>query len=813
MLGHPERGLQQLNQALDRAGSHPRLRGLVLDSRAACEQAIGDVPAALRDLDEALILLDGVDRAVAVLQRASILVRLSDDVSAARDIDWAIPVLSRGGAHMYEAHGRNNRGLVRTYAGAFGAARTDLECARRLYLQLGMTRGAALSLHNLAFLDTRCGDIIGALGRFELARTEFQSVGLDLGVLDLDCCDALLTAGLAREALQRATSATEELRANGNRFEVPEAELVAAVASLQCENPVGAIRWATTAEHDFRTLGRTGWADLAELVRLRCLPPDGTTLDAARGLVVRLDASGLLLGALQARLLVADLLLRQGRLVEARASLSELSARRLPPDLRLGVCDIAARIADQANDNKACTRWMNRGSRELDRYQSGFASAEIRWSVTAHARPLLEFRRDRALRRGHNDQLLRAIELARANALRRSPLVRSDDAELSYLLDELRSVTRALREPADPATPRHLLSRQLHLQRLIAERERTRTPAAQRYANSDVITLAELRSALAGRRLVELDVIHGRLIAVIVDGSRTRRLDIGPSASISALFDAAGLALSRLARANLSAPSISAALSRLDAIGHELDEAFAPCWHNAAEVVIAPPTELHAAAWAVLPSLAALPFTIAASATIWSRASSRPLPQQRPVALIVGSRLRHAADEVRSIAKLHESVTTLTQARATAARVLKAIDGTWLAHFATHHHHRRENPLFGSLELADGPLYLHDLLRVPELPAVVVLSACEAAEGSAGPIGDVLGASTVLMERGTATVIASPSLVPDSSRTGAAMLELHERLAAGDQPARALLEVRRRASEVDPRERALASGFVCFGAG
>ena len=126
---------------------------------------------------------------------------------------------------------------------------------------------------------------------------------------------------------------------------------------------------------------------------------------------------------------------------------------------------------------------------------------------------------------------------------RPSPLVRSDDAELSYLLDELTWLPEHFADPQTRRHPAHLLSRQLHLQRLIAERERTRTPAAQRYANSDVITLAELRSALAGRRLVELDVIHGRLIAVIVDGSRTRRLDIGPSASISALFDAAGLAL------------------------------------------------------------------------------------------------------------------------------------------------------------------------------------------------------------------------------------------------------------------------------
>jgi hypothetical protein len=812
MLGRPEQGLHQLDQALDRAGCEERLRGLVLDSRAACKLATGDVQAALADLDEALTLLHGVDRAVAVLQRASILVRLSENASAIRDIDRAISVLSRGGARMYEAHARNNRGLVRTYAGSFGLARADLERARRLYLQLGMTSGAADSLHNLAFLDARCGDIIGALGRFELARTEFRSLGRNLGVLDLDTCDALLAAGLAREALERSTTAIDALQAAGNRFEVPEAELVAALASLQCNDPGEALRWATIAEDDFRSLGRDGWADLAGLVRLRCREPDLESIDAGRELVRRLDASGLVLGALQARLLVTALLLRHGSLDEARTSLSGLSARRLPPDLRLGVYDLAARIADLTGDDRACTDWMNRGSRELDRFQSSFASAEIRWSVTTHARALLEFGRDRALRLDDTARLFRSIELTRANALRRSPLERSDDGAMSSLLDELRSVARALREPGNPVEARQLLSRQLQLQRAVAERERATRPAALHEIDSDVIALGALRRALMGCRLVELDVIQGRLIAVIIDRRRTQRLDLGPSRRIVALFDAAGLALSRLARGNLGETSVRAAISRLEAIGHDLDTVFAECWRGQDEVVIVPPTELHAAAWALLPTLAAIPFTIAASATIWARAARRHLPRQRSVTLIVGSRLQYAAGEARSIAKVYQAATTLTRGRATAKRVVDAIDGTWLAHFATHHQHRRENPLFGTLELADGPLYLHDLLRVRQLPRVVVLSACEAAEGSPGPIGDVLGASTVLMERGTATVIASPSLVPDTGQTGASMLKLHQRLAAGDHPALALLEVRRSAAEVGRREQALAAGYVCFGA-
>ena len=99
------------------------------------------------------------------------------------------------------------------------------------------------------------------------------------------------------------------------------------------------------------------------------------------------------------------------------------------------------------------------------------------------------------------------------------------------------------------------------------------------------------------------------------------------------------------------------------------------------------------------------------------------------------------------------------------------------------------------------------------MPTIVVLSACEAAQGSTAPTGDVLGASTVLMERGTSTVIANPGLVSDSRRSGASMVELHRRLALGDGPASALLAVRRDACGTSPRQEALVAGFTCFGVG
>jgi hypothetical protein len=54
--------------------------------------------------------------------------------------------------------------------------------------------------------------------------------------------------------------------------------------------------------------------------------------------------------------------------------------------------------------------------------------------------------------------------------------------------------------------------------------------------------------------------------------------------------------------------------------------------------------------------------------------------------------------------------------------------------------------------------------------------------------------------------------VPDEP-TGRLMVALHERLAAGGEPAAALAAARAALDRADPADWATAAGFVCFGAG
>jgi CHAT domain-containing protein len=122
---------------------------------------------------------------------------------------------------------------------------------------------------------------------------------------------------------------------------------------------------------------------------------------------------------------------------------------------------------------------------------------------------------------------------------------------------------------------------------------------------------------------------------------------------------------------------------------------------------------------------------------------------------------------------------------------------------------RGDSPLFSALEMADGPLTVHDLERLRNAPYRVVLSACES--GVLAPVGaeELLGLTAALFSIGTAGLVSSVGEVNDAA-TADLMVGLHDALARGLDPATALCEVRQRASD-DPVAAGTAAAFVALG--
>jgi CHAT domain-containing protein len=145
-------------------------------------------------------------------------------------------------------------------------------------------------------------------------------------------------------------------------------------------------------------------------------------------------------------------------------------------------------------------------------------------------------------------------------------------------------------------------------------------------------------------------------------------------------------------------------------------------------------------------------------------------------------------------------------ARATAA----ALDGARLAHLAAHGSFRADSPLFSSLWLHDGPLYLYDLDRLPRPPHTVVLSACDVGDAAAVGVDEGLGLVTGLLGLGTASVLASTVPVNDRA-TAQVMGHLHAALATGADLPTAWLAARRHTRE-DPAAALTAASFTAWGA-
>jgi hypothetical protein len=257
--------------------------------------------------------------------------------------------------------------------------------------------------------------------------------------------------------------------------------------------------------------------------------------------------------------------------------------------------------------------------------------------------------------------------------------------------------------------------------------------------------------------------------------------------------------------------------------------------------VVVPAGVLATVPWAVLPGCAGRPVTVTPSATFWHAARQRlasarargaappnatagPPPSARPgtppgaspaaplaappaaplgAVLVAGPGNERGEAEVQAIAAFYPGSCVLTGDGATPAAALAALGTAAVAHIAAHGQHQAENALFSTLELAGGPLLGYDVQRLPAVPSMVVLSACDLGLTDVRPGDETFGMVTALLDAGASTVIGSVARVADDTAM-TVMAGYHRAVTAGVPPSAAL------AAALEP---APAAGFACFGAG
>ncbi|MFC7341551.1 CHAT domain-containing protein [Saccharopolyspora griseoalba] len=757
-------------------------------------------------LAEAEPQLDAAGRARACCLRGLLHVQTGRHRKARERFTAALDRLGAGD-RRWRANALLGRGLANLYDNRLADAEEDLAAAEEIFAAEGRSLRAGGCRHNRGCVAHRAGDLPRALRLFEQA----QAIGLDESVLPeamVDRGEALAAAGLTEQARVIMERAAERLEACGRSGRLAETRLALAGCALRAGDPVAAATEASAARRSFRGQRRPAWAALACAVawqaKLRAGRYSRFTLAAARRVAAECERFGWAVPAAELRITAARCAQRAGLGGTARALLGGCATPRTgaPPQERALGHLAEALLAEQDGDAARLFRACRDGLRQVDEQAAGMAAFELRVHALGVADELGEVAVRAALRVGDPRLVLRWTERSRAAALQRRALRPPSDRRLGVELVELRAAVQDVSRGARPERGRDEVARR-------ERRVRQRAMLAQGGTRKlpDPGGLAEISAELGDSALLSFFAHDGSVLAASIMDGVTRLHALGAVREVEQQVGRLRHLLARQATgvAARAAPmfqhgtEVTAADLQARLLGPVLPEL-----ERGRPLVVVPTGALHLLPWSALPTCRGRSVTVAPSIRCWRGGAERVRrgAPAGPGAWIAGPGLEHAEREVRALHERHGG-RLLRGSEATCEQVLSTLDGAGTVHLAAHGHFRSDQPLMSCVDLADGPMFAHDLDRLHRSPTTVVLSACDVGKSAVSRGDQLRGLTTTLLDRGAATVIASVVPVPDE-RTAEVMCALHDALAAGRPPAAALARAQAAHGE---------SGFICVGYG
>ena len=704
-----------------------------------------------------------------------------------------------------------NRGVVNLERLDLAAARRDFtRCLERATGDPDLLTMAMMATHNLGWVEHLAGDQPLALRR--MGEAAELGGGAAPAIALLDRARVLIEAGLTDDADVTLRRAAEQFRQGRAWAELAETELAGAQLALLTGRSALARRLAGSARARFRRRGNEARRRRAELTLLAGdlaagRPPTLLVAPALR-LAEEFGAAGLTPYATAARLLATEALLLAGHPDAAERAYAALPRPRRTDvlEVRLQRRTVAGQLERALGDPAAAAREVRLGLEDLARYQARFGSVDLQTASALHGRRLAALDLDLALGAGRPAGVFAALERGRERSRRLVP-VTPPTGSSAPLLVELRQLTASLHEMgADPA------------RRVEAQRVRQRVAAVQDQLRglswqvgglgsaSAATTVAQVRERLVARgRTMLLLGRHGDELVAVVLGRRSPRLLrlAGTAGQAGALTRTVRADLDVVARprlpARLRASATASATHKLAALDALL---LGPLRLGDEPLVVVPTSDLSTLPWGCLPSLRGRPVEVAPTAGAWWRRAEDAGATPARVVAVAGPEVPAARREVAAVAGAWPRTTVLEGRGATRGALARHGAGATLAHLATHGHHVAQNPLFSSLDLADGPLFAYEL-EAGQVPGHVVLSACELGQATVRPGEESLGLTSVLLQLGARCVVSGVAEVADEL-AAEVMAGYHRRLAQGSDSAAAL------ADAAAASEQPVA--FTCFGA-
>lgn len=809
-----ERTLQRAEAAADRAAADRAADAERADDRAAD----ADVRARIKGTRAFILLRTGEPAAAEALCRAAIagpgisqgtravllgqlgVIELGDGRLRAAEDDLTAAVAGLSADPVAEARTRMNRSVTRLQARDTAGAASDLARAAEIFGGAGLPVDEAQAQHNLAYVALLRGDLVTALRGMQEARPRAATSPAMRAIGDMDRAEVLRDSGLTREAERLlAASAVVFGRHRMPQFRA-EAELQLASSQLM-HDPRRSARTATAAERRFTALDSHVWALRAAALRMRADLAGGTvgrdggrlrdprrvpTADEVASTASAIAAAGVPNDAAALRLAFAIWCARHGRVDEIGTIRVPLSA-----PIRVQLLAHEARVARAAARGRQALvrRHAAAGLDLLAGWRESFGSLDLQTSVAMHGSDLVFAGLASAVASRDAAVLFEWSERARRLSQEVVPLRPPPDPELAADLAELR-ILRG--EDPNWATSR----RGVALRERVRARQWSQTAAG---AARPRLTIDEFAAGLddltallsyvySGDALVCL-VVTGddRKIVPLPGAGRVRELLTGLRADLDMVATVRSGPLAQVVQGSLDGRLAALSAVLLDAPLRAVGDR---------RLVVTAPGLLAGIPWAMLPAMRGRAFSLASSATQWTgkRRAARAL---RTTGFATGPRVARGREEVRAAAAAWAAPAVLDGDAASVDAVTDLAARVDVLHVAAHGQHAVDNALFSGLELADGTLFGYDIDRIPDVPDVVVLSACEGGRSTVRWGEEAIGMARIWLSAGARCVIATPVVVADDDACEL-LGSVHGELAAGREPAEALAAASARTGLVTP---------------
>jgi tetratricopeptide (TPR) repeat protein len=697
-----------------------------------------------------------------------------------------------------------NRAFALSDLGDIQAALADDLAAVRHAEAAGEPALVAFARHNAAFDLSMLGDAPAALAEMAAARAILPDQ--DDGIPLLGRAEVLYGVGLLVEAESLLDEAIPQLLKAGLRTDRAIAEYFRARCLLALLRFDEATTFAARARKHFTAAGHEQWAVLARVLELEsALAParrgeQALTVRAIRRWAAQAlaaanqgDAAGPVLGqhpGHAARLVAAQWYLLADELEAADAILEKLP-RGLPSaplTMRIQMYTARAEIAFARGDRVKGLRAVRAGLGLLADHRSRLGSVESVTAAAAHGVDLTRVDVEAAARTQKPAALFDALERGRTTFAGTGRVTPPDDPEAAALLTEARGLLAKAREigGADAKERERLTRRARHIQDEV--RERSWRHSGNAGAVQRPVTARELRRVLVGRGhntdvVANFIVIDGMLRCVRIDANSVTTIEFGSAEDVIERVRRLGADFAMAANDLIPTPLRAAANASLARNLKVLDDLLLAPLRADGDLYVVAREPLLSVPWTALPSRSGLR-TAVNSYVARGRTPARPTGERRMLAA-AGPGVQHGTAEAHAVGRQWPGATVLTGDDAVTEQVRTALATHDVVHLATHGQHDADNPLFASIDLADGPLFAHELDGTPLPGSVVILSSCEVGGSTQVLGGEVLGLTSVLLRLGARAVIASVAKLSDEL-AARVMPRLHAHLRETDDPEAAL---------------------------